>query len=78
MAELCGRSSKKTHDVDSVKESTFVTEKRESDDEIKSAESPELSEEMDASVPSETISQSPTVTDDEVDNTQVRKNRNKV
>lgn len=78
MAELCGRSSKKTHDVDSVKESTFVTEKRESDDEIKSAESPELSEEMDASVPSETISQSPTVTDDEVDNTQVRENRNKV
>lgn len=73
MAELCGRSSKKANDIDSEKESTFVSEKRESEDEIKSAESPVLSEEMDASVPSETISQSPTVTDDEIDNTQVSK-----
>lgn len=70
MAELCSRSPKKTTDVDSGKESTFINEKRESDDEVKSVESPVLSEEMDASVPSETISRSPTVTDDEVDNTQ--------
>lgn len=69
MAELCAKSKDKCNDVDSGKESTFISEKRESDDEVKSAESPVLSE-MDASVQSETVSQSPTVTDDEVDNTQ--------